>query len=373
MKIIRIISRLIIGVLFIFSGTVKAIDPLGSAYKFHDYFMALNLGFLDSLSLPLGILLCMAEFIAGFSVLTGIRHKEGIWLSLLLMSVFTPLTLYLAISNPVTDCGCFGEAIHLTNWQTFAKNVFLIIPAIILFIERNKISPSYKPLKEWIITIVASIIFIGFSVSNLFLLPAIDFMPYKTGVRIADKMIIPEGAAPDLYETTFLYRKDGVTKEFTLNDYPANDSSWIFVDQKTRLLKKGYQPPIHDFNITSPDGNNVTDRIVNGKGRSILMIVRKMGEIKPARMEEGIEAGKVFISNGMDFYLVSSSPSAIAEKHSGGLPVYSADETTLKTIVRSDPGYVLVDNGVIKGKWSWATFPGKKLIEMDPEKHDPEK
>src|SRR5664280_1697655 len=125
MKILRIAARIIIGLVFIFSGVVKAIDPLGSAYKFHDYFQAFHLGFLNALSLTLAVFMCTAEFISGFSVLTGLRQKTGILGVLILLVIFTPVTFILALTNPVSDCGCFGDAIHLTNWQTFGKNVVL--------------------------------------------------------------------------------------------------------------------------------------------------------------------------------------------------------------------------------------------------------
>ena len=151
MKILRNVSRIIIGLVFIFSGIVKAIDPLGSAYKFHDYFQAFNIGFLNRLSLPLAIFLCTAEFIAGFSVLTGLRHKTGIWGVLILMVIFTPLTFILALTNPVSDCGCFGDAIHLTNWQTFGKNIVLIALAMVLFTGRKQIKQIFSTFTEWVI------------------------------------------------------------------------------------------------------------------------------------------------------------------------------------------------------------------------------
>jgi len=160
MKIIRHISIIIVGLAFIFSGVVKGIDPLGSAYKFHDYFMAFNMGWLDWLSLPLGILLCAAEFIAGFSLISGIRQKTGIWVVFLLMLFFTPLTLVLAISNPVSDCGCFGDAIHLTNWQTFWKNIILMIFIVILFTGRKQVTTIFKNSTEWIITGIITLLFI---------------------------------------------------------------------------------------------------------------------------------------------------------------------------------------------------------------------
>ena len=145
MKIIRIISRIIVGLVFMFSGAVKAVDPLGSAYKFSDYFQAFHLEFLQPFALILAIILFTAEFIAGFSVLSGYRQKTGIWGVLILMCIFTPLTLVLAVTNPVSDCGCFGDAIQLTNWQTFGKNIILMFFVLILFAGRNQVNePKYS-------------------------------------------------------------------------------------------------------------------------------------------------------------------------------------------------------------------------------------
>ncbi|MBK9389949.1 MAG: hypothetical protein IPN68_07065 [Bacteroidetes bacterium] len=232
MKTLRQLSAIIIGLVFIFSGAVKGIDPLGSAYKFHDYFLAFNMLWLDWLSLPLGILLCSAEFLAGFAVISGIRQKEGIWVVLLLMLIFTPLTFVLALSNPVSDCGCFGDAIHLTNWQTFWKNVVLMIFTVILFTGRKQVTSLFRSSTEWAITGIIAIIFVFFCLGNLKYLPVLDFLPYKTGIKIADQMVIPEGAEPDKYQTTFIYTKNGEQKEFTLDNYPADDTSWYLSIRK---------------------------------------------------------------------------------------------------------------------------------------------
>jgi uncharacterized membrane protein YphA (DoxX/SURF4 family) len=156
MKIIRIISRIIVGLLFIFSGFVKAIDPLGSAYKFSDYFQAFHLDFLKFSALPLAILLCTAEFIAGVSVLTGLRQKTGIIGVFLLIAFFTPLTFILALTNPVSDCGCFGDAIHLTNWETFGKNIILLLFILILFFGRKSVKQVFKPITEWLIVLAVT-------------------------------------------------------------------------------------------------------------------------------------------------------------------------------------------------------------------------
>ncbi len=150
MKIIRLLSRTITGLVFIFSGTVKAIDPWGSAYKFQDYFQAFHLNFLKSLGLPLAILLCTAEFLAGLSVLSGIRQKTGIITVMILMLIFTPLTFILALTNPVSDCGCFGDAIHLTNWQTFGKNIILLAAAFVLYGRHETIYTTFQNIDRMV-------------------------------------------------------------------------------------------------------------------------------------------------------------------------------------------------------------------------------
>jgi len=367
MKILRIAARIIIGLVFVFSGVVKAIDPLGSAYKFHDYFQAFHLGFLNTLSLTLAICLCSAEFISGFSVLTGLRQKTGIFGVLILLAIFTPVTFILALTNPVSDCGCFGDAIHLTNWQTFGKNIILVFLFIVLYTERNQTSRFFSNITEWIIISIVIVLFIIFSLINLRYLPVIDFLPYKTGVKIADKMIVPEGVPVDEYRTTFIYEKDGVKKDFNLNNYPANDSTWKFVDQKSVLVKSGYKPPIHDFIITSLSGEDLTQQILTFRGYSVLMISKKLAEAGKNHLSDGFKLGNYFKTNGIHFYILTSSGTEEIKSYENGLAFCSADETTLKTMVRSNPGYILVKDGTILDKWSWANVPdqnwfGKLLV-----------
>jgi hypothetical protein len=357
MKIIRLISRIIIGFVFIFSGFVKAIDPLGSAYKFSDYFQAFHMDFLKFISLPLAILLITAEFISGFSVLTGFRQKTGILGVSLLILFFTPLTLILALTNPVSDCGCFGDAIHLTNWQTFGKNIILLVLILILFFNRSSVKPVFSPLKEWLIIIFAIIIFIAFSIFNLIYLPVIDFLPYKTGTNIPEKMKIPDSAPADKYITKFVYKKGGLRKEFTITDYPANDSSWKFIEQKSTLVKKGYIPAIHDFSIVNMENIDITDHVLNNPGYTVLMISKKLKEANPGHLMKGFDLGSCCNTSGIDFFVLTASGGDEVKKFQNGLKFCNTDETTLKTIIRSNPGFVLIKNGTIIGKWSWANLP----------------
>lgn len=370
MKLLRDACRFIIGIVFIFSGTVKAIDPLGTVYKFQDYFQAFHLSFLKEFSLPLTIILCTLEFIAGFSLLLNIRQKAGLVIVLLLMVVFTPLTFILALTNPVTDCGCFGDAVHLTNWQTFLKNIILLIPFIYLFITRNEIAPGSSKTRSWIIISIASTAFILFIFYNLRYLPVIDFLPYKTGTYIPDKMKMPEGSQGDKYKTTLVYQKDGRKQEFTLETYPANDTTWKFVEQKSVLISKGYQPPIHDFSITTVSNEDITNQILSSEKPVLLMISKKLKEADPDLLRAGINKGYYCMGNLIDFYLVTASGSDEVRTYGNGIITFCfGDETTLKTMIRSNPGYILLRKGTIIGKWSWANMPDNKKLSEYINKH----
>lgn len=367
MKFLRSISRIITGIVFIFSGTVKAIDPMGSAYKFQDYFDAFNLSFLKITSLPLAIILFSAEFVSGFALLTGYRQKTGIWIVMMLMLVFTPLTLVLAMTNPVSDCGCFGDAIHLTNWQTFFKNIIILPFAIILFTGRNRINTMLKPSQEWgVITVVTLILFI-FSLINLKYLPLIDFLPYKTGVNIPEKMKIPEGKPADEYKTTFICEKNGIRKEFDVSNYPYDDSTWVFIDQVSVLVKKGYQPPIHDFVINAKGNTDITDKILNYEGYTLLMISRNTGKAAKQDLDKGFELGKHCSDNNIEFYvLTATGTDSIKYSYSdNNFEFCTGDEITLKTIIRANPGFVLLKKGTIIGKWAPSNLPGHNWFTGD--------
>jgi uncharacterized membrane protein YphA (DoxX/SURF4 family) len=369
MRIIRLISRFIIGSVFIFSGFVKAVDPLGSAYRFSDYFQAFHLDFLKFAGLPLAILMCTAEFITGISVLSGIRFRWGIIGAIILMAFFTPLTFILALTNPVSDCGCFGDAVHLTNWQTFGKNIILLSFVIVLFAGRKSIISYFKPAVEWLIIVVFALFFISFSFYNLRYLPVIDFLPYKTGTNIPNKMMRPEGASADQYATTFIYEKDGQKKDFTLKNYPASDTSWKFIEQKSSLIKKGYVPPIHDFTIVNMQTEDITGRILSNPGYTLLMITKKLSEADSGNLTKGFKTGMFCINKGIGFYVLSSSGSDELKSYNNGLIYCSTDETTLKTMMRANPGYILIKNGTIIGKWSWANLKELGILLKKIEKN----
>ncbi|HYW95838.1 MAG TPA: BT_3928 family protein, partial [Bacteroidales bacterium] len=274
MKILRLISRLITGIVFIFSGFVKAVDPLGSTYKFTDYFNAFHLGFLEPLALPLAIVLSSTELVLGITLLLGYRMRAAAWVLLFFMSFFTLLTFILALTNPVTDCGCFGDALILTNWETFFKNVVLMGFVLILFTGRSKFTELRFPAVEWGVVALFFAITVVFSLYNYNHLPVLDFRPYAIGTNIEQGMIIPEGAPEDVYSTELMYKnkKSGEEKVFSMKDFPKDTLTWDFVDARSELVKRGYEPPIHNFNIVAPNGVDITDHILTRSGFTFLLI-----------------------------------------------------------------------------------------------------
>jgi uncharacterized membrane protein YphA (DoxX/SURF4 family) len=355
------ISRLITGSVFIFSGFVKAVDPLGSTYKFTDYFNAFHLQFLEPTALPLALILSSIEFLVGISMLIGYRYRIASWVLLVFMTFFTIMTLILALTNPVSDCGCFGDAIVLTNWQTFIKNLVLLPFVILIFITKRKISPTYPAISEWIYISVFAILIIIFQVHALRHLPLLDFRPYKTGTNIPEKMVIPEGAPADVYRTYLYYEKDGQVSEFNEDNYPWQDSTWKFVSSKSILVKKGYQPPVHDFTVTDSSGNDLTESLLAYSGYSMLLIAYDLRNADERGLKMANELAASCTANNCSFYCLTSSShdEIIKIKSAFNLfyDFYTTDEITLKTIIRSNPGLVLLKEGTILGKWNFRDFP----------------
>lgn len=363
------VSRIIIGSVFIFSGFVKGIDPLGSAYKFEDYFTAFGLSFLQPVALPLAILLAAAEFLIGISLVLRIHIRTGIWGAIIFMIFFTPLTLLLALTNPVSDCGCFGDALVITNWQTFWKNIVLLGLILILFLSRRDLATAYLKKTEWILSFLFLLFIFSISTYGLKNLPILDFRPYRIGISIPESMVIPEGVPQDEYETTLIYEKDGTQKEFTSDNFPWKDTTWKFIDQNSVLIKEGYKPPIHDFNILTPEGDEITDIILNDPGYTFLLVSKLLKEAKPKNLERANKLALACKEKNIRFYGVSASGNKeIQQLHQDidlDFPVYSMDETTLKTIIRSNPGLVLLKKGIILGKWSAKNIPGPEFVSKD--------
>ena len=354
-RLIASISRTLLGLVFIFSGVVKAIDPLGTVYKIEDYLKAFG-GFFTEL-LPMAELaawaLIILELLLGVCMVLNIRTQWTAWVSLLFYLVMTPLTLYIALTNPVSDCGCFGDAVVLTNWQTFWKNVVLIILAIILVACRKHTRQLWSNWMEVVLTVLTVVAAVAFMTWTRLHLPLKDFRPYKVGNHLPTLMEYPEDAEPDVYEYSFVYEKDGVEQTFTLDNYPKGDSTWTFVRQNSKLIKKGYEPPIHDFEILNADYEDLTWDILESEEPITLVVmydIEKADKKQMAKVERllGDEA-RVYILTGSgtdEIIAFSMEYPTLSEC------ICTCDPVTLKTIVRANPGVIVLQNGVVIDKYN---------------------
>lgn len=374
-KVLVNIARLTLAVTFIFSGFVKAIDPLGFQYKIQDYIAAVtdayNTGFIhDWGTLVAAVLIAAFEFILGINLLFAISRRLTTKIVWLFMLVMTAITVWIFMENPVSDCGCFGEAIVLTNGETLLKNIVLLSIATYL---------AWKPLdmvrlisrhNAWIVSNFSALFILAMSVYCLYKLPIIDFRPYHIGASIPKGMEIPEGAEQPKFDTKLIYEKNGDQKVFTMENLP--DSTWTFVDSKSEQISEGYVPPIHDFSILYSDeeGNeeDITENILSDPNYAFLLIAPHLETADESQFGKiNMIADYAQRRNYRFICLTASTKDAIdywTDITGAEYPFANTDETTLKTIIRSSPGLLLLKNGKILQKWSHNILP--KLDEKSP-------
>ncbi|HOU99088.1 MAG TPA: DoxX family protein [Bacteroidales bacterium] len=376
MKAIRNISRIFVGLVFLFSGFVKAVDPWGTAIKFNDYFFAMGLEALVPYTFILGVIMIAAEFVIGFSLLTCVKVKLASLGALIFMAIFTPVTLWLALKNPVSDCGCFGDAIKLTNWQTFFKNIIIIIPTILIFWQAKKFNSRFSGIMQWNIAGVG-ILIVGFIMWYSYVhLPIIDFLPYKEGTHLPDLMKAPKDAPKDEYAQMITLKDTTTGKqiEIDVNTYTVDSTYWgagtkykYISISEPKLIKKGYTPPIHDFNIYDNENNNYIDTALNSNSYVFIFISPKLEKASNKNIENISALYNYAIKNNYLFYALTSSMQKDIDTFivHNKIPFsfYMCDETTLKSIVRSNPGLMLLKNGTILKKWSYFDFPNVTDIE----------
>ncbi len=387
MRFIRFISRIFLGVVFVFSGFVKAVDPMGSAYKFSDYFHAFGLEFLDGIGLPLAIFLSAFEMVLGMALLLGYQKKFSYWALLVFMVFFTILTFILALTNPVSDCGCFGDAIILTNWETFFKNIVFMVFVLVLFGSRKRAeNVLHERTERWVLLLLFAAACV-FSVYALRHLPLLDFRPYDIGTFIPEEMEIPEGAPRDEYRTILFYKnlQTGETEEFNIENYPEDTVNYAFLTSESQLVRKGYEPPIHDFGLMDPDGMDITDEVLDFPGYTLLMISHDLEKADHDALYDGNNwTGLERFADDFRFIPITASAGRVVEDAAAAAGVeydfYAGDEIMLKTMIRSNPGFLMLKNGTIVSKWSHHDFPvfsdwnneWPELIEQYAEAQDPE-
>ncbi len=368
------VCRFLLGATFVFSGFVKAIDPIGTQYKLQDYLSAISMGGFvpDIVTLLASLALATLEFSLGVFVLFAIRRHLVSKIIVAFMVVMTLITLWIALFNPVEDCGCFGDALRLTNTETLLKNIVLLAASAVL---------AWKPLHmyrfltrstQWIAINYTILFVLLLSAHCLYHLPLIDFRPYHIGMNIKKGMEIPANAPQPEFDTTFILQKNGVKKEFTLDNYP--DSSWQFVDSKTVQTKEGYVPPIHDFSIQKPNGDDITDSVLTAKGYVFFLVSPHLEQADDSNFGDIDLLYEYCQEQKIPFYCLTASGKKDinhwADITGAEYPFCFTDETTLKTIIRSNPGLLLLKNGTIIRKWSHNDLPSSASLNAPLSKLD---
>ncbi len=365
------LGRLVMAITFIFSGYVKAIDPLGTQYKIADYLTALHMNGIvpDWATLLASVALSTVEFTIGILLLFAIRRRQVSKVCLLVMTVMTLVTVWIFISDPVKDCGCFGDAVKLTNGQTLAKNVILLAIALMLWKMPLRMVRFISKSTQWIVINYTLLFAVALSGWSLWDLPAFDFRPYHIGANIEKGMEIPEGAKQPQFETTFIMEKDGQRKEFTIDNYP--DSTWKFIDSKTVQTEEGYVPPIHDFSIEDrKTGEDKTHEVLDAKGYTFLLISPTLAKADDSNFGVIDQLYEYAQDHGYPFLCLTASDEKDISKWQditgAEYPFYTTDGTTLKTMIRSNPGLILLKDGTIIRKWSHNSLPSMKEIGGKP-------
>ena len=357
------ILRFSYGFFLLFSGFVKIIDPLGFSYKLQEYFEVFGMEWLVPVSLFLSVFICVFELFLGLFLICGIHIRKVMWGNLLLMIFFTFLTFFSAYFNKVTDCGCFGDFMKLDPWHSFIKDIHLVFISVVLFYFQKHIQSLFNSITINKIVIVSLILFVFIPIYSLSHLPFIDFRAYKIGANIIDDRKLPNNAKKDVYEHVWFYEINGEVQEFQTSDEPWSIEGAVFKDKVTKLISKGDEPKIVDFDIVKSDtDNDVTDSILNLE--KVYLVVCYDIEKTNLKGHEEINPSlqKIIDSNIPLVGLSASSNSEIKNKlglSNLNYPFYLVDQTTLKTMVRSNPGVFLMENGVIINKWHWRDFSFK--------------
>ena len=366
--------RLVLALTFILSGFVKAVDPLGTQYKLNDYLEAMHLDAMvpDLATLAGSVLLAAMEFCLGVFLLFAIHRRLVSRLLVLVMGIMTALTVWIYIADPVSDCGCFGDAIVLTNGQTLLKNIILLAAAIVVALWPLDMMRFISKTNQWIVINYTAVFILIIEGYALYDLPQFDFRPYHVGANIMKGMEIPEGAEQPEFETTFIMEKNGERREFGLDNYP--DSTWTYIDTKTIQTKQGYVPPIHDFSMTSLDGEDLTEEILTNQGYTFLLVSPHLEDADDSQLDLINQVYEYAEDNGYPFYcLTASGEQGInrwREITGAEYPYCLTDETTLKTVIRSNPGMLLLKDGTIIRKWSHNRLPDEYALDKPLEQSE---
>lgn len=349
-------SRVLLGLLFIFSGIVKGVDPVGTQYRIIDYFIAYGTEWAFPLALPLSVFMNAAEFILGVMLLLNLKIRLSLWLTLLMMIFFTFTTINDALYNPVPDCGCFGDAIVLSNWQTFYKNLVILSFLMVVFFAQTKISPWFSISNEYLISIIFIVAFVSFEIYNIRHLPLFDFRDWKEGNRMAQKEKLPLQ-----YYLKYQNIETGEEKEFLSPNYPYDDSLWMnqwkFVGQ--RVLDPN--PKTTDLILEDAEGNDVTVDIIENPDYQFMLIAYDLSKTNLSGIEKIKAIADDCMEQGYSFVLITSSlpeeVESFLKRQNLSIDYTLADDIILQAMIRSNPGLVLMKDAVVQKKWHFNDIP----------------
>ena len=371
MKSLITASRIIVGVLFIFSGLVKADDPLGLSYKMQEFFEVWHWNGLNDFTLALSVAMIFFEVFAGVALLVGWQMKLFSWLLLLLTIFFTFLTGYAVLSGKIRECGCFGNCIPLTAQQSFIKDLVLLLLILLLFFNRDKLRAVFQDAASAGILVITALLTLGFQWYVLRHLPVVDCLPYRVGTNIPEQMRIPPGAIADSSVISFVYNKGGKKVEFTADAFPDDfdDSLYQFVNRYDKLIRKGNaEPAIKDFVLIAESGADTTQAVLGADGYKALFFTKGISKNRPVWLSSFQAICKQLKEKNIPVALVTSDYAGVSgwlrQSGSSGIPVFKCDFVAIKTAARSDPALFLLEGGTIVNKWSYADFD-KALTQTD--------
>ena len=368
MRTIVNIARIIVGVLFIFSGLIKANDPLGLSYKMQEFFEVWGtypslhslMLFLNDYALSFSIITITLEVIVGVAILLGWGVRFFSWLLLLLIIFFTFLTGYAVLSGKIKECGCFGNCIPLTAMQSFIKDIILFVLILIILIGAKYIRPLFRGGANFLVLFGAILLVLGFQWSVHRRLPLFDCLPFKKGNNLIELRKMPADAIADKMDFKFVYEKNGEKKEFNKDQLP--DSTWTFVSRKDIVIEKGKnnEPPIKDFFLNTISGTDSTEAILNTPGEYYFFFIKDVAKDTASWLDDFKKVYNVAKQNNRPIYIIASQASSAQqffnEKNNFNLPVLSCDATALKTAARTDPQLYLMKGPIVQKKWGAAAI-----------------
>ena len=357
-KVLTTLMRLVVGGVFIFSGFTKAIDPWGTCYKITDYLNAMGLESWTSTALIIAVALAALEFVLGMCLALGTYRRSSPIIALLLLLVMTPLTLWLAVTNAVPDCGCFGDALHLSNWATFGKNLLLLMGSIYLLLFNTSLRGVYGPAVHWVVSALSFALVMSVAYYGYFYQPLIDYRPYPVGTQLLSTTI-EESDEESEDDFIFIYSKDGVEHEFTIDSLPDEEDGWEYVTRyhanrphgKVILQNGNAQNAIA---IMDEGGNDVTADVLGSNRRMVLLLfpdLEQVGVVNSFALNELTDAALV-----ADAEVVGLTPATSDQIEQwqdvsmASYPIYIMDDSELKMVARGNPAVVYLEDGTIKWK-----------------------